>query len=112
MFEAPLALALPDGEAPGFNDNSGGNIRTAAPLYELAYGRWRRPEYGRLAAQSDRNNLQALLYGAATLPQRVGHSYRQRAHERCRLCHAPRQRQRRGGPVRQARRRDTAIRTS
>ncbi len=68
MFEAPLALALPDGESPGFNDNSGGNIRAAAPLYELAYARWRRPEFGRLAAESDRNNVQALLYGAEELP--------------------------------------------
>ena len=69
MFDAPLALALPDGEAPGFNDNSGGNVHTAAALYELAYARWQRPEYGRLSGQSDRNNPQALLYGAATLPQ-------------------------------------------
>jgi hypothetical protein len=69
MFEAPLALALPDGQAPGFNDNDGGNIRTAAPLYELAFARWQRPEFGRLASTSDRNNLQALLYGADTLPR-------------------------------------------
>jgi hypothetical protein len=69
MFEAPLALALPDGQAPGFNDNDGGNVRAAAPLYELAYARWPRPEFGRLVAQSDRNNLQALLYGVEKLPQ-------------------------------------------
>ncbi len=69
MFDAPLALALPDGDAPGFNDNSGGNLRAAAALYELAYARWRRPEYGRLAAQSDRNSFQALLYGVEKLPQ-------------------------------------------
>jgi oligo-alginate lyase len=69
MFDAPLALALPDGEAPGFNDNAGGNVRAAGFLYELAYTRWQRPEYGRLAAESERNNLQALLYGAESLPQ-------------------------------------------
>ena len=33
MFDAPLALALPDGQAPGFNDNDGGNVKAAAPLY-------------------------------------------------------------------------------
>jgi hypothetical protein len=69
MFDAPLNLALPDGEAPGFSDNSGGNVRSAAPLYELAYARWKRPEYGRLAAHSGRQNLQALLYGEAQLPE-------------------------------------------
>jgi hypothetical protein len=56
MFDAPINLALPDGEAPGFNDNSGGNVRQEAALYELAYARWKRPEYGRLAASSDRQN--------------------------------------------------------
>jgi hypothetical protein len=69
MFDAPLALALPDGQAPGFNDNSGGNVRQAAALYELAYARWKRPEYGRLAAHSDRRSLQALLYGEEKLPE-------------------------------------------
>jgi oligo-alginate lyase len=69
MFDAPLALALPDGEAPGFNDNSGGNVRQAAALYELAYSRWKRPQYGRLAAHSRRSSLQALLFGEETLPE-------------------------------------------
>ncbi|HWI56075.1 MAG TPA: alginate lyase family protein [Bacillota bacterium] len=69
LFDAPLNLALPDGEAPGFNDNSGGNVQSAAALYELAFARWKRPEYGRLAAHSDRQNLQALLYGVETLPE-------------------------------------------
>jgi hypothetical protein len=69
MFDAPINLALPDGEAPGFNDNSGGNARSEAPLYELAYARWKRPEYGRLAASSQRQNWQALLYGEEKLPE-------------------------------------------
>ncbi len=69
MFDAPLNLALPSGEAPGFNDNSGGNVRSAASLYELAFARWKRPEYGRIAAQSDRGSMQALLYGEAKLPE-------------------------------------------
>ncbi|MCX6630570.1 MAG: heparinase II/III family protein [Candidatus Solibacter sp.] len=38
-------------------------------LYELAYARWQRPEYGRVAARSSRRNLQALLYGAASVPE-------------------------------------------
>jgi hypothetical protein len=68
LYDAPLKLALPDGNAPGFNDNSGGNVTQAGGLYELAFARWRRPEYGRVAARTDRRSLQALLYGAESLP--------------------------------------------
>ncbi len=68
MFDAPLNLALPDGEAPGFNDNDGGNVRSAAPLYELAYAVWHDPNYGCLAATSARRSWQALLYGEPDLP--------------------------------------------
>ncbi len=68
LYDAPLALALPDGEAPGFNDNSGGNALAAAPLYELAYARSKTPAYGRLAARSKRDSVQALLYGAEQAP--------------------------------------------
>lgn len=63
MFDAPLALALPDGGPPGFNDSAGGNARGLGPLYEIAFARWRRPAYGRLAAATSRESLQALLYG-------------------------------------------------
>ncbi len=69
LFDAPLKLALPDGGAPGFNDNSGGNVTQAGALFELAFARWRRPEYGRVAARTDRRSLQALLYGAESLPE-------------------------------------------
>lgn len=68
MYDAPLVLALPNGDAPGFNDNDGGNILSAAPLYELAYARWRRPEYGRLVARTKRDSIEALLYGVEELP--------------------------------------------
>ncbi len=69
MFDAPINLALPDGESPGFNDNSGGNVSSASALYDLAFTRWKRPEYGRVAAHSNRQNLTALLYGEGTLPE-------------------------------------------
>jgi len=68
MFDAPLNLSLPNGESPGFNDNSGGNVSNTAPLYELAFARWKRPEYGRVAARSNRQSLMSLLYGESTLP--------------------------------------------
>jgi hypothetical protein len=68
LFDAPLALALPDGSAPGFNDNSGANIAGYAPLYELAYARWHKPEYGRVLSLAPRNSIPSLLYGAETVP--------------------------------------------
>ena len=102
MFDAPLALALPDGQAPGFNDNDGGNVKAAAPLYELAFARWRRPEFGRLAELSDRDNLQALLYSARRSAARAFHSHPQRPYERRRLCCNALQGKRRGSPLRQA----------
>jgi oligo-alginate lyase len=69
LYEAPLAMALPNGDSPGFNDNAGGNIRGYAPLYELAYARWNQPEFGAVVAHTDRRSVQALLYGAAEVPK-------------------------------------------
>jgi hypothetical protein len=68
LYDAPLALALPNGDAPGFNDSAGSNVTTLGSLYELAYARWRRPEYGRLVARTSRQSLQALLDGAEEVP--------------------------------------------
>jgi hypothetical protein len=68
LYDAPLALALPDGDSPGFNDSAGGNVRGLGSLYEIAYARWRRPAYGRLVAATDRESLQALLYGVEEAP--------------------------------------------
>ncbi|HWQ53073.1 MAG TPA: heparinase II/III family protein, partial [Bryobacteraceae bacterium] len=64
VYDAPLVLALPDGNAPGFNDSAGGNVLTAAPLYEIAFARWKSPAYGRLLSRTRRTSLEALLYGA------------------------------------------------
>jgi len=69
LWDAPLALAFPNGDPPGFNDNGGANVVRLGNLYELAYARWQRPEYGRVAARGPRRNLQALLYGAVSVPE-------------------------------------------
>jgi hypothetical protein len=69
MFEAPLALALQDGSAPGFNDNPGGKISTFADIYEIAFARWGDPRFGRAAREGTRNTITALLYGASELPE-------------------------------------------
>jgi hypothetical protein len=68
LYDAPLALALPSGDPPGFNDSAGGNVRGLGSLYEIAYARWRRPAYGGLVAATDRDSVQALLYGLAEAP--------------------------------------------
>jgi len=68
LWEAPLALAFPDGAPPGFNDNGGGRVTNYGPLYELAYARWKKPEYGRVAAQGKRDSIQSLLWGAESVP--------------------------------------------
>lgn len=72
MFLAPLRLALPDGNPPGFNDSFGGNVKSLANLYEIASVRWKSPEFGGLvafaSADGARSSLQALLYGAEELP--------------------------------------------
>ena len=68
LYDAPLALALPNGDAPGFNDNGGSNVTSYAALYELAFARWKRPEYGGIVAHTSRDSVQALLYGAEDTP--------------------------------------------
>lgn len=68
LYDAPLALALPNGDPPGFNDSAGGNLTSYGPLYEIAFARWGRPEYGRLVSQSGRETLQALLWGVEAVP--------------------------------------------
>jgi hypothetical protein len=68
LYDAPLALALPNGDPPGFNDGSGANVSVLAPLYELAYARWNEPVYGHVASSTPRSSLHALLFGADTVP--------------------------------------------
>jgi len=68
LYDAPLALALPDGEPPGFNDSAGGNVAGYAPLYEIAYARYRVPAYGALVSRTPRDSVQALLCGEETAP--------------------------------------------
>ncbi len=68
LYDAPLALSLPNGDSPGFNDSAGGNITSYGPLYEIAFARWKRPEYGHVLVNASRNSIESLLYGAADPP--------------------------------------------
>ncbi len=68
LWDAPLALAFPNGDPPGFADNGGGNVMLLAPIYELAYARWKKPEYAHLAAKGRRDTLFSLLNGSEQTP--------------------------------------------
>jgi hypothetical protein len=63
MFDGPMALAMPDLVLPNFNDSGTVPLRTQADLYELAYARFRNPDYQSLLASSDRRGRLALLFG-------------------------------------------------
>jgi len=68
LLDGPIALALPNGDPAGYNDNPGLNLTHWGEVYELAYARWKRPEYGRAATLGPRNTITALLYGTGVLP--------------------------------------------
>ena len=48
LVSGPIGLALPNGDPPGFNDNPGENLAAWGEVYELAYARWKDPEFGRV----------------------------------------------------------------
>ena len=68
LFDAPIGLSLPDGSAPGFNDNPGGSLKDWTDVYELAFTRWHRDPYGRVLQLAPRDSLTALLYGREVIP--------------------------------------------
>jgi hypothetical protein len=68
LYDAPIALALPNGDPPGFNDSAGGSLASYAPLYEIAFARWKRQEYGKVLAGAARDTLHALLWGVESVP--------------------------------------------
>jgi len=63
MFDGPMALAMPDLVLPNFNDSGTVPLRNQADLYELAYARFRNPDYEPLLVGSDRRGRLALLFG-------------------------------------------------
>lgn len=67
LFDAPLALTMPDGRFPALNDSDTFPIAGQAALYDLAYGIWGDPRHAAVARQRPRG-VDALLLGAAELP--------------------------------------------
>jgi hypothetical protein len=68
MFDAPLALAMPNLVLPNFNDSGTVDLRREASLYELAYARYRNPDYAPILSQRGRRSEMALWLGAEQLP--------------------------------------------
>lgn len=68
MFDAPLAMAMPNMYLPAFNDSGEVNLESEEDLYELAYARYKNPVYLGLLDKSDRHNNFALFYGEPKLP--------------------------------------------
>jgi hypothetical protein len=73
MFDAPLAFAMPNGALPNFNDSAEVKLAGHAPLYEIAYARFKDARYLTVLAGSERTSLHALLHGVAALPPAPGH---------------------------------------
>ncbi|MCX8036266.1 MAG: heparinase II/III family protein [Candidatus Sumerlaeia bacterium] len=69
MFDAPLALAMPNLVLPPWNDSSTVNLLAEAPVYELAYARYKDPAYLAILSKSDRQNERALWFGVEELPK-------------------------------------------
>lgn len=66
MLTAPLALAMPDGSLPPFNDDAGTTLASRAWLYEIGYQRYHDPAM--LTVLRGARDWRALLWGAENLP--------------------------------------------
>ncbi len=69
MFDAPLALAMPNLVLPPWNDSGAVNLLAQAPAYELAYARYQNPAYLAILSQSNRRNERAMWFGVEDLPK-------------------------------------------
>lgn len=65
MFDAPLAMAMPDLSLPAFNDSHPVSLRGQASLYETALTRYRDDRYRLIVAREGRGSDAALLHGVA-----------------------------------------------
>jgi hypothetical protein len=69
MFEAPLALAMPNLRLPAFSDSAEVDLKGRAAIYELAFARYADPRFALLPAGTTRKNDPALWFGADALPK-------------------------------------------
>ncbi|HNT89451.1 MAG TPA: heparinase II/III family protein, partial [Candidatus Hydrogenedentes bacterium] len=66
MFDAPLRLVFPDLTFPPLNDSDRSNLRDARMLYEVAYKRFRDPQYA--AVLDPRDTVWGLFWGGSPIP--------------------------------------------
>ncbi|MBI5383982.1 MAG: heparinase II/III family protein [Verrucomicrobia bacterium] len=69
MFDAPIAMAMPDLVLPAFNDSHTVNVAGSAALYETALARYHDDRYRIVLARSGRNSDAALLHGVPATGQ-------------------------------------------
>jgi oligo-alginate lyase len=67
MFEAPVRQLFPDLTFPAIQDSGRSSITGARSYYEVAYRRYGDPNY--LGLLQPRDSVQALLWGADTVPE-------------------------------------------
>jgi len=64
MFDAPLAMAMPDLSLPAFNDSQQVELADDAGMYQTAFARYNDAQYLILAARGHRGTEAALLHGS------------------------------------------------
>ncbi len=65
MFDAPLAMAMPDLTLPAFSDSQTVDLKGSIGLYETAFARYKEARYLVVTARNRRGNDAALLHGAS-----------------------------------------------
>ena len=75
MFDAPLRFAMPDLRLPAFNDSGEVRLEGRASIYELAYARYRNPDYAVLLANGNRADDFALWFGEGELPSTAARAW-------------------------------------
>jgi hypothetical protein len=64
LFDAPINFALPGGLLPPINDSGAGvALPSRCEVYELAYARYREPDYLRVLELMDRTTRESLCFG-------------------------------------------------
>ncbi len=68
MYDGPIRFAMPNLLLPAFNDSGTASVKGSASHYELAFRRFRDPEYCAVLETSNRITDKAFLYGEMSLP--------------------------------------------
>lgn len=69
LYDAPLQYTFPDGSFPAINDSSRMGIGGQHRLYDLAYSRFKDPNFAWVASFGKRGSREAFLWGVDELPE-------------------------------------------